>query len=139
MYDLDKFVQEQEAPRMSLQVEDICFPDYYQGHGHILDEDPPSVCVPFAFPVNFTETCGEIANRVFRSLNEAYCWEDYALQELTPAQVQALQSIPDEAIQETIHKDITAGGDTLYFPSEIPIDEYQEELPYVYGHLHIWL
>ena len=49
--------------------DDLCYPDYYQGHGHAFEPDTLIACLPFAILIDTNLTNQDIEDAIIQEIN----------------------------------------------------------------------
>lgn len=124
---------------ITFTLDDICFSDYWGGHGHTYD-NKTLACIVIAIPVNYTENVKEIIDSIIEDSNmrelDFINVDESDKDTQTEINQYVTNTILETAIREQLQNNIK---DTDLFFDEQPIanNEDIEELPYLYGYFHI--
>jgi len=116
--------------------------DYYWGHGHAFASEDLIGCITFGFPIDYSETVGDILDSVLYECNREIDWftDDIDLK------IAVDEWLTDDVIEKAFWANIPAGveEDDRFF--DVPLEEVEDWLsedsldsPYLIGYVHIYL
>jgi len=76
-------------------------PDYYSGHGHAFSPQNLICCIRFGFPIDYSETVGEIIQRVIEDINQTFSIE-IVNEKLYKKYEDTIRNLEDKDFEETI-------------------------------------
>jgi len=116
--------------------------DYYSGHGHAFAPEDLIGCIMFGFPIDYTETVGDILDSVLYECNTEIDW----LTNDIDLRFAVEDWLTDDVIEEAFWAALSEGveKDDRFF--DVPLEDIEEWLsedsldsPYLIGYLHIYL
>ena len=107
---------------ITCSIDDLCYPDFYQGHGDVHEPDNLAACFPFAIYVTQDFTNQQVEDHIVHDINQ----QDWPLEiaSLDPKYCfirEAIREEIDQAPEEQPFKDMDLGEDV-----------------YLYGYIHFY-
>jgi hypothetical protein len=115
------------------------YSDYWSGHGHVFESEDLVACCEFSIPVNYSETVGEIIDRIAEDIDN---WNWYNVNDAEDFD-EIMEQITDKDIEESIRAQIQEGvkDEERFFDEDIienDEDDIFQELPMVIGWIHVY-
>jgi hypothetical protein len=124
-----------------ISVDDICYPDYYSGHGHAFAHGSLIACQQFGFPVNYTETLKELVEGIMDDLDslEPDFVKDFETSTEREEAEFLVRNFPEEKLRELCTKCLrkinnVSSEERVFNAEKITSDE----LPCIFGYVHYY-
>jgi len=118
------------------------YTDCYWGHGHAFTDESLIGCITFGFPIDYTETVGEVLDMILYQCNTEIDW----LTDDKDLRFAVEDWLTDDIIEKAFWRALPEGveKDDKFF--DIPTEEVEDwlsedilEYPYLIGYVHIYL
>jgi hypothetical protein len=142
-------VENMENPKYEIEIviDDICFADYYNGHGHAFEPKSLKACTQFYVSVDYTETIQEIINGIMENINNNF---PYFLTENENEQNEIISFLENVNLEKEIissfylpeNPDLSKNFFSYregydFRAGQKDIDEDMREYPSLIGYMHI--
>jgi hypothetical protein len=126
------------------------YPDYYEGHDHVFEDERLVACIPFGFPITYLETVQEIIDRIIDDIKNRVDPIEF-LTDNEELQDEIREILTDENIKNAIMETLPEGTrltDRFFDVSPEEEEEIKKELekddspfydgPMLIGYIHVW-